>query len=48
LLSERRYEGSYSREGLMLDFAYAYAIPLTVIPLLAVIACFVVTWIWGD
>jgi len=32
----------------MLDFAYAYAIPLAAIPLLAVIVCFVVTWIWGD
>ena len=32
----------------MVDFAYAYAIPLASIPLLAVIICFVVTWIWGD
>jgi hypothetical protein len=36
------------REGIMLDFAYAYAFPLFSIPLLAVMICFVVTRIWGD
>lgn len=46
LLTERYQERSYNREDIMQDLAYT--ISLGAIPLLAVIACFIVTWIWGD
>ena len=46
LLTERHQERSYSREGIMQDLAYA--VSLFSIPILAIIVCFAVTWIWGD
>ena len=46
LLTERYQERSYNREDIMQDLVYT--ISLGAIPLLAVIACFVVTRIWGD
>ena len=46
LLTQRDQERSYNREDIMQDLLYT--ISLGAIPLLAVIACFVVTWIWGD
>jgi hypothetical protein len=46
LLIEHHDESPYSRERIMQDLAYA--ISLGSIPILAIIICFIVTWIWGD
>lgn len=46
LLTKCYQERSYNREDIMQDLAYT--ISLGAIPLLAVIACFVVSRIWGD
>ncbi len=46
LLRDGHEQRPYSREEIMMDVAF----PITffAIPLLAIIVCFVVTWIWGD
>ncbi|NWF74810.1 MAG: hypothetical protein HXY51_17475 [Nitrospirae bacterium] len=46
LLTERHDGCRTARKEIFMDFLYA--ISLGAIPLLAIIICFVVTWIWGD
>jgi hypothetical protein len=39
-------DGRTARKEIFMDFLYP--ISLGAIPLLAIVICFVVTWIWGD